>query len=255
VLCLLAERNAISQQDLAEQLGINRTTMVKVIDRLEAAGHVQRVRNSLDRRSYALSLTDGGRSTLADMRQAVRERDGQVTAVLTAAERDRLGRLLRELLPPEQRGVPVTSLEHLLGQVHFRLRHRGDGRLAAVGLRARHFGPLLMIEKFGPCPQQQLAHRLAVTEPATAQFVDELVRAGLVSRGQDPQDRRRYALQLTETGARQLAVLQAAVDELQAEVVECLGPGGNAELQGLLRRLLPAYQRESRSSGSHVSTS
>ncbi|MFD2354860.1 MarR family transcriptional regulator [Nonomuraea ferruginea] len=48
-----------------------------------------------------------------------------------------------------------------------------------------------------PCAQQQLARRLDITELAAAQIVDELVRLGLVARGQDPADRRRYALELT----------------------------------------------------------
>ena len=61
VLNLLAE-GPISQHELGGQLGIDRTTMVELIDRLEEEGHVVRRRNPADRRSYALSLTPRGRS-------------------------------------------------------------------------------------------------------------------------------------------------------------------------------------------------
>jgi biotin operon repressor len=56
VLGALAGRDAISQQDVAEQLKINRTIMVKVIDKLEADGYVIRQRNPRDRRAYMLSV-------------------------------------------------------------------------------------------------------------------------------------------------------------------------------------------------------
>src|SRR5260370_2591450 len=61
VLNLLAQ-GPISQHDLGAQLGIDRTTMVELIDDLEHKGVVVRRRNPADRRSYALSLTPPGRT-------------------------------------------------------------------------------------------------------------------------------------------------------------------------------------------------
>lgn len=60
VLNLLAQ-GPISQHALGEQLGIDRTTMVELIDDLERQGAVVRRRNPADRRSYALSLTSRGK--------------------------------------------------------------------------------------------------------------------------------------------------------------------------------------------------
>jgi DNA-binding MarR family transcriptional regulator len=61
VLNLIAE-GPISQQELGEQLGIDRTTMVELIDQFEQQGVVVRRRNPADRRSYALGLTPKGRT-------------------------------------------------------------------------------------------------------------------------------------------------------------------------------------------------
>src|SRR5438445_12084361 len=64
-LCGVLNRLAvgpISQHDLGDQLGIDRTTMVELIDDLEKQGAVIRRRNPADRRSYALSLTPRGRA-------------------------------------------------------------------------------------------------------------------------------------------------------------------------------------------------
>jgi len=109
-----------------------------------------------------------------------------------------------------------------------------------VGLRVRNFASLSAIGQLGPCPQQQIARYLAVTEPAAAQIVEELVQAGLVARGQDPVDRRRYALELTDLGWERLATLRDAVNNLQADLVKTLGgPDNEEEIHTLIHKLLP----------------
>jgi DNA-binding MarR family transcriptional regulator len=53
-----------SQQELSRTHGIDRTTMVSVVDGLERLGLVQRARNPDDRRKYAIGLTPEGQSLL-----------------------------------------------------------------------------------------------------------------------------------------------------------------------------------------------
>ncbi|MET7457891.1 MarR family winged helix-turn-helix transcriptional regulator [Streptomyces sp. NPDC005574] len=237
VLAALTGRDWESQLDLAERLGINRTVMVAVIDRLEARGEVRRTRNPGNRRQYVLSLTDHGRGALETRRRAVAGRDARLTAVLTPEERTRLDALLGRLLPESARPL-VRGTEYLVAQAHHRLRRHGDDKLAGTGLRVRHYGPLSALDTFGPCSQQRLAEYLAVTGPAVSQMVDELVRGGLVRRGRDPRDRRRYALELTGPGRDELRAVAGAVDSLAADVAAMLGPGGEDELRSLLGKLL-----------------
>jgi DNA-binding MarR family transcriptional regulator len=234
LLDALAEDDARSQQSLARRLDVNRTVMVRLVDRLEDAGLVARSPNPANRRSHVLSITAAGRATLA----ALSERDARLTAVLTAAERGRLRELLRRLVP----GAGDWTIEHLVTQAHLRLWKLGDSDPALVdaGLRVRHFGPLSAIDAMGPCPQQALARKLAITEPAAAELVDPLVKAGLVARGQDRQDRRRYALELTPLGRARLALVRGAVLRLDATIRAELGSDGHRELRELLRRLLPS---------------
>ncbi|MER6631839.1 MarR family transcriptional regulator [Streptomyces sp. NPDC000987] len=237
VLDALTGRDWESQLDLAERLGINRTVMVSVIDRLEACGEVQRTRNPGNRRQYVLSLTDKGRRAAEDRRRAVAERDARLTAVLTAEETARLDELLARLLPESAQPL-VQGTEYLVAQAHHRLRRHGDEKLAGTGLRVRHYGPLSALQAYGPCSQQQLAELLAITGPAASQLVDELVRQGLVRRGRDPRDRRRYALEVTGPGLEKLGIVMRAVAELAADVAGMLGPGGEDELRVLLLKLL-----------------
>jgi DNA-binding MarR family transcriptional regulator len=237
VLDALAGRDWESQLDLAERLGINRTIMVAVIDHLEARGEVQRTRNPHNRRQYVLSLTRQGRSALDARRRAVAERDARLTRVLTSEERARLDELLARLLPESAQPL-VQGSEYLVAQAHHRLRKHGDDKLAGTGLRVRHYGPLYALDKFSPCSQQRLAEFLAITGPAVSQMVDELVKGGLVRRGRDPHDRRRYALEVTDLGREKLGMVARAVDSLAADVAAMLGPGGEDELRALLMKLL-----------------
>ena len=97
VLNLLAE-GPISQQALGEQLGIDRTTIVELIDELEQQGVVVRRRNPSDRRSYALSLTPKGRTV---QKRAARAFDGAAEEFLGAlrpAERPVFADMLRRLI-------------------------------------------------------------------------------------------------------------------------------------------------------------
>lgn len=239
VLGALAAGHGSSQQALAESLEINRTIMVKLIDRLQAQGFVTRTRNPQNRRSYLLALTDAGRQELIRMQPEILERDRLLTANLTPEERDRLNHLLRTVLGEPEKTPANASTEHLITQVFYLLRRRGDALVADEGLKVRNFAALFAIDKLGPCPQQQFARYLALTEPAAALFVDELVAKGLVTRGQDPDDRRRYALELTELGRERLAFLADSIDRLQAEVVATLGgPEQEAELQALIHKVL-----------------
>jgi len=246
VLASLADQQVSSQQELAERLEINRTTMVTLIDGLEAAGQVTRTRNPDNRRAYLLALTPSGRKALEALealearQQSIVTGDDLVTANLNRVEQQHLGELLRAVLAEPGSTPTEASIGYLIAQVFYLLRRRGDDLVSDHGLRIRNFASLSTINKLGPCPQQDVARYLAVTEPAAAQIVDELVQAGLVARGQDPTDRRRYALELTGLGRQQLGRLRTAMNRLQAEVRKAVGGTENeAELHALIHKLLP----------------
>jgi DNA-binding MarR family transcriptional regulator len=61
VLTTLTEREGISQQELAERLYVTKGNISGLIDRLAAAGHVERRSIPGDRRSHAIYLTASGR--------------------------------------------------------------------------------------------------------------------------------------------------------------------------------------------------
>ncbi|MBO6784150.1 MAG: MarR family transcriptional regulator [Alphaproteobacteria bacterium] len=97
LLEIIANNEGSSQSRLAQALGIDGSTMVAMIDRMEANDWVRRARSPTDRRSHALFLTDNGRDVLEQATRRVREHDAAVTSELSPDERDELLRLLRKL--------------------------------------------------------------------------------------------------------------------------------------------------------------
>lgn len=64
VLVVCAGREPTSQQQAAQRLRTDRTTMVALLDALEAKGLVSRHPDADDRRRNVVELTDAGRDTL-----------------------------------------------------------------------------------------------------------------------------------------------------------------------------------------------
>jgi DNA-binding MarR family transcriptional regulator len=100
VLMVIDRNPGLSQTRLGQTLGIDRSTLVTVIDRLEARGLVERADAPKDRRSYALHLSGRGRNLLAELTDTVRDHEQQVARDLTAAERLTLIALLRRIGKP-----------------------------------------------------------------------------------------------------------------------------------------------------------
>ncbi len=97
VLVLIATNPGSSQSAIAEALGIERSTMVAVIDGLQARGLVVRETAAGDRRSYALRLTRQGAALLARLEPMVRAHERRIAAALSEEEKQALIGLLRRI--------------------------------------------------------------------------------------------------------------------------------------------------------------
>jgi DNA-binding MarR family transcriptional regulator len=97
-LSILADEGPLSQHRLGELMGVDRTTMVAVVDGLEGAGFVERERDPGDRRAYALRATAKGRRVLGRARRAVERAEARFLARISEADQRRLKELLRVLI-------------------------------------------------------------------------------------------------------------------------------------------------------------
>jgi DNA-binding MarR family transcriptional regulator len=98
VLSMVAAEPSHSQRNVAVELGINRTTMVALIDALEAKGLVERRTHPEDRRSNLVELTDLGRTTLRAGNRAAETVERRFLAPLSATEAAQFRKALRKLL-------------------------------------------------------------------------------------------------------------------------------------------------------------
>lgn len=100
VLGHLAEAGPVPQRELVDQLRMDKSSMVYVIDELERQGLVDRRRDEHDRRRYAVHITEEGRA-----------RREEATRTAAKAMTD----LLTPLSPADQRqlhGLLARFIEH-----------------------------------------------------------------------------------------------------------------------------------------------
>jgi DNA-binding MarR family transcriptional regulator len=96
-MLLLVDANpGVTQGRLAQAVGLDRSTMVGVIDALEARRLVERRRGD-DRRTKGLWLTASGRGFVARLKRRIELHERRVAAHLTLAERSQLLALLEKL--------------------------------------------------------------------------------------------------------------------------------------------------------------
>ena len=97
VLAVLGEGESLSQLEIGERVGIDRNTMVLLIDDLEGRGLVTRRRDPEDRRAHRVSLTETGKNILARGTEMARRTNDEVFAPLSPDERAQLHALLSRL--------------------------------------------------------------------------------------------------------------------------------------------------------------
>lgn len=89
VLLTVAQNEGLSQTNLVDRTGIDRSTLADIIRRMIKKGLLQRRRTKEDARAYAVRLTDEGNRVLKATDPVARKVDDKVLAVLSNAERER----------------------------------------------------------------------------------------------------------------------------------------------------------------------
>ncbi len=96
VLLLIEANPGIKQIELAEVLDLDRSSVLRLVDRCEAAKLVRRGSSKADRRIAPPVLTARGRALLEKLEPAVARKEAAASG-LTRAERSTLARLLKRI--------------------------------------------------------------------------------------------------------------------------------------------------------------
>ncbi|HNT40156.1 MAG TPA: MarR family transcriptional regulator [Rubrivivax sp.] len=97
MLQVIAANPGLAQSRLAEAMEVDRSTIVKVVDQLEARGLIVREPSPSDKRSYGLRLTKNGEAELPRFQRLMKAHEDEFAAPLSAAERRQLIALLARL--------------------------------------------------------------------------------------------------------------------------------------------------------------
>ena len=104
LLNILGAREGATQQELGLAMGIDRSTMVLLIDEFEAKSLAKRRPHPADRRAREVAITPKGRQVLEQGRQMALQVEDEVLRGLTSGERRQLLKLLRHAVstaPPQ----------------------------------------------------------------------------------------------------------------------------------------------------------
>ncbi|MDQ0378701.1 MarR family winged helix-turn-helix transcriptional regulator [Amycolatopsis thermophila] len=105
VLVVLAGGEPASQQQAAQRLGIDRTTMVAMLDTLEGKGLVSRHPHAEDRRRNVVELTERGRVVLGRALEASDEAERRFLASLSTRAAQQFRDSLRAIVAQRQAGI------------------------------------------------------------------------------------------------------------------------------------------------------
>jgi DNA-binding MarR family transcriptional regulator len=137
-------------------------------------------------------------------------------------------------------GAPVAGSAFLLTQIGTHAAQAFATRVAELDLTPPQAGLLRAIATGPGRSQQALAQHLGTPATRLVALVDGLEQRGLVERRRNPDDRRLYAVHLTEAGRRFMAELARVAREHDDAVLGGLDAGERAQLHDLLTRVARA---------------
>lgn len=119
-----------------------------------------------------------------------------------------------------------------------RIEMRIEAALSDTGLSFAKLGVLSHLMQAGePLPLGQLAERISCVKSNMTQLVDRLEADGLVSRVNDPEDRRSVLAAITKEGRRRYEVGVKALAEQERQLLKGLKREERAQLTALLERI------------------
>ncbi len=145
--------------------------------------------------------------------------------------------------PPESEdncSKPVrgrSSAAFLLAQVGAHAAAKFAEHLRDVDLVPAHAGILRILAATPAITQQALATALGTLPSRLVAMVDDLESKGLVERQSDDNDRRRYALRLTQKGTAMLQSVGKIAREHQQRLLAALSEQEQRQLAAFLQRI------------------
>lgn len=142
--------------------------------------------------------------------------------------------------PPQLR----SSTGYLLARLGAESRRRWARMLGVRGLTPHHFGVLMMLDHLGAAHQRRLCELIGIDPRNAVPLIDLLQQRGLIHEANDPADRRRRVIGLTQAGQTMLRDLRRDGDTIERDMLKDLDDTEQAILHRLLLALFESTTRE-----------
>jgi DNA-binding MarR family transcriptional regulator len=165
--------------------------------------------------------------------------------------KDHVDRFLEQLDGLCDLDFEVEGIVDRIGSLNKRFRRQMDETLADHGMTRPDWEVLKSLRHHGidACSPGDLSTELELSSGAVTNRLDRLERGGLIVRRPDPADRRGVKLELTPEGERRWTESTNAQAVKEALLASALTKAEQRELNGLLRKLMLAFESEPASEG------
>jgi DNA-binding MarR family transcriptional regulator len=134
--------------------------------------------------------------------------------------------------------VPDETVGYLVAMVRRRLNLLYSEALRPLGVTTRQCGVLMRLWREDGQTVDALVASLYTDQSSLSRVVDRMVKAGLVTRRPDRQDRRARRISLTQKGRALERQVKRIEDQVERRMLEGLSHAEIERIQGGLRKLL-----------------
>lgn len=127
---------------------------------------------------------------------------------------------------------------YLLTQASKGLKKRLEQALSELAVTTMQYTVLSIVRDRQPLSSSELSRRFFVTPQTMNEVVAGLEKMGLLSRSEDPANRRILSVRLTEAGQKLVVKCEAAVDRFEAEAFGVMSKTELRNLRNSLRAVL-----------------
>src|SRR5580693_9017058 len=131
-----------------------------------------------------------------------------------------------------------AHLGYLLKHAQLRFFELGAVALAPLGITGREAAVLRAIDAGRPVSQGEIARAMNVDRTTMVALIDDLQLKGLVQRRQDPDDRRKNVVELTDVGRGTVREAAESVRQAEREFLAPLSATEAAHFKKTLSKLL-----------------
>jgi DNA-binding MarR family transcriptional regulator len=138
---------------------------------------------------------------------------------------------------------PRPRTIYLLNQANYALRSILDSRLRAVPMTGIQYTILSLVERHEGISSAELSRRFFVTAQTMNEIISGMLQRSLISRKEDPGNRRILRLRLTTRGRKILKECDAIADEIEHAAFGWMADEVHEELRESLRVLTSLCER------------